>query len=160
MKVKFKQQGKNTIAETRLRVPGGTIILRAVTTQAEARAMLSRMQQRIGFKLSFKSLGRAVRAIAKPATLLKVTSMAAAMVANPTLAVKLGPDMVKEIKHGMAAKRVIARAQGGDPVAQGLVRKAALAAQNGSASPAPQGVPGPTWRYLVTVERLAQQASH
>jgi hypothetical protein len=158
MKVKFKTNPQgDCIAETTLRVNGGTVVLRAVTTRAEAKAMLANAQQRMGWKLSFKSLGRAIKAIAKPATLLKVTTMAAGLVTNPASILTAGPALLHEVKNGMAAKRVVARATAGDPRARSLVQQAtAAAAQGGVSSSPPPGVPQQTWRYLVTLERLAQ----
>jgi hypothetical protein len=160
MKVKFKHAPNgDCIAETKLHVPGGgVVILRAVTTRAEARAMLARAQQRVGWKLSFKSLGRAIKAVAKPATLLKVTTMAAGLIANPASIIKVGPGLLNEIKNGMAAKRVVQKASAGDPRAKALVQQATAAAQQGggAAHSPPPGVPDQTWRYLVTLERLAQ----
>jgi len=164
MKVRFKRLPDGTIqATTTLRTVDGAITITARTTQAEARAIVAKALQRggqvrdqIGFKLSFRALGRAARAIAKPATLLKVTTTAAALAANPALAVKLGPKLVGEIKRGMAAKRAVKGAEAGDPRAQRLLREAAVAADAPGPVPAPLGVPEQTWRLLVTLERLAK----
>jgi hypothetical protein len=159
MKVAIKTMPNGTtIGTTTLRVNGGTITVRAEVTRAELRRMIANAPDSVGFKLSFKSLGRAVKAMAKPATLLKVTSLAARIAMNPAAAITLGPQVVNEVKRGMAAKRVLAASNAGNPQAQEVVRRAQAAAETGGGAAFP-GIDQGVMRYLVTLERLKQLPS-
>jgi hypothetical protein len=142
---------------------GGHVKLIARVTDAELRAMYARhscppgQAQNLGFKLSIRSLGRAVQAIAKPATLLKLTEMAARLYAGDPTALKLSADVVLDVRRGMAAKRVMREAESGNPKARAILARArAAAATRGAPVPTVPGVDGGVMRYLVTVQRLAR----
>lgn len=159
MRVRFQQlPGGDYTATTKLPVNGGSVTLVARVTKAELRALhaaRSRRAQQVGFRLSLKSLGRGLKAIAKPATLLKVTAMAGALASgNPALLVAMGPSVVRDIKTGMAATRVLARAADGDAEAQSIVARARAAAA-ADTRPDARGVHPGVMKYLVTLQRLA-----
>jgi hypothetical protein len=148
-------------ATTVVPVLGGTVRLVAVVTDRELREMyrshLAATNQQVGFKLSLKSLGGALKAISKPATLLKITTMAARLSVGDPTALLQAPGLISDVKRGMAAKRVMAAAAEGNPKAQAVVRAARAAAAEPSAPvPVVPGIDAGVMKYLVTVQRLAQ----
>ena len=148
-------------ARTTVPVLGGHVQLTARVTQAELREMYRAHRcDSVGFKLSFKTLGRAMGAIAKPATLLKLTAMSARLYAGDPTALTMAPGLVGDIKAGMAAKRVMAKASSGDPIAIKVVEQARAAASG--AEPldlsAATSHADRTMRYLVTVQKLGLAA--
>jgi hypothetical protein len=151
MRVRFgRYQNGDHYARTTVPILGGEVTITARITAEELRRMYA---DNIGFRLSFKSLGKAIKAMARPATLLKVTTLAAAIVANPAVAAKVGVDLANSVKRGMAAKRVLTLAATGDTRAQSIVAKAKKAAQTGTTATVP-GIDAGVMKYLVTVQRL------
>jgi hypothetical protein len=139
-------------ATTTLPMLGGSVKLIARVSNADLKRMYG---DNIGFKLSFKSLGKALKVIGKPATLLKLTAMAGALaLGQPEVAAALGPSVIMSIKSGMAAKRVLTLAVQGDKRAQAIVAKARQAASNGEATASTPGIAPSVMRYLVTLQRL------
>lgn len=121
------------------------------------RSHLAQSPQRVGFKISFKDLGKAMKAIAKPATLLKVTTMASRLAVGDPTALLQAPSVINDVKKGMAAKRVMKAASEGNPRAQAIVQQARAAAETPHApDPIVPGIDAGVMRYLVTVQRLAQ----
>lgn len=155
-------------ATTTIPVLGGSVKLIARVTDAELRAMYQRhacapAQTRagisgddIGFKISINALGRAMRAMAKPATLLKVTAMAARLAAGDAT---VAPEIAMQVRRGMAAKRVMSAAADGDERAIAIVARARAAARAGDGVPRVPGIDEGVMRYLLTVQRLGRQAS-
>lgn len=152
MRVRFgRYNNGDHYATTTLPMLGGSVKLIARISNQDLRKMYG---DNIGFKLSFKSLGKALKVIGKPATLLKLTAMAGALaLGQPQVAAALGPSVLMSIKSGMAAKRVLTLAVQGDPKAQAIVAKARAAASNGT-TPAVPGIAPSVMRYLVTLQRL------
>ena len=163
MRVQFGQRPNGDhYATTVLPVLGGTVRLVAIVTERELREMyrsrLARAPQSVGFKLSLKSLGKAMKAISKPATLMKITMMAGRLSAGDPTALLAAPGLISDVKKGMAAKRVMAAAAEGNPRAQQIVSQARYAAAQGAPDPIVPGIHPGVMRYLVTVQRLAQAA--
>lgn len=161
MQVQFGRKANGDhYATTVVPVLGGTVRLVAVVTDAELREMyrshLANSPQRVGFKLSLRSLGGAINAIAKPATLLKVTTMAARLAAGDPTALLQAPSVILSVKKGMAAKRVMQAASEGNPRAQAIVQQAREAAATHAPDPIVPGIDAGVMRYLVTVQKLAQ----
>jgi hypothetical protein len=165
---------------TEIPVMGGTIKLIARVSDAELRQMymthqcpphmqgsgerrvLSQLHRgniqgdELGFRLSLRSLGRAVQSIAKPAALLKLTAMAARLAAGDPTALKLSAEVLLDVRRGMAARRVMRQAAAGNPRARVILARARAAASNrGALAPSTDGVDPGVMRYLVTVQRLA-----
>ena len=174
MKICFKvAPNGDHLAITQIPVAGGHVRLTARVTDRELREMYARYQcpptanararrargrisgDDIGWGLSFKSLGRAIKKIAKPAALLKITSMAARLAAGDPTMLLAAPGILRDVKRGLAAKKVMSEAQRGNPRAVAIMRRARAAAARGSAMPALPGVEGGVMRYLVTLQRLA-----
>lgn len=149
-------------ATTTVPVLGGTVKLVAVVTDRELREMyrshLASSPQQVGFKLSLKSLGGALKAISKPATLLKVTTMAARLSVGDPTALLAAPGLINDVKKGMAAKRVMQAAAQGNPKAREIIQQARAAADAPATAPVPvvPGIDPGVMRYLVTVQRLAR----
>jgi hypothetical protein len=147
---------------------GGTVRLTARVTERELRQMYERhrceaMAGEIGFRLSFKSLGKTMKQIAKPATLLKLTTMAARLYAGDVTALQMGPGIVADVKRGMAAKRVMDQAARGNPRAQRIMERIqvhASSSQEGSDPPRIPGMDAGVMRYLSTVQSLAGVRAH
>jgi hypothetical protein len=169
MKVQF---GKNSNGDhyttTVLPVLGGSVRVIARVTDRELREMyrshLATRPRRgaiqgdeLGLRISLRSLGGAINAIAKPATLLKLTTMAARVaIGDPTVLLQ-APGIIADLKKGLAAKRVLKAASEGDPKARRIVDQAREAARAPSApTPTVPGIDAGVMRYIVTVQRLAQ----
>ena len=159
MKVEFGRNARGDhFATTVLPVLGGHVRVIARVTDRELREMYRshlRGSQQIGFKLSFKSLGGAIKAIAKPAALMKLTSMAARVALGDPTVMLQAPGILSDLRKGLAAKRVLKAASEGDPKAREIVTRARAAAQSSTAAHSPGIDPG-VMRYIVTVQRLAQ----
>ena len=152
------------IAKTTLPVMGGNIILVARVSDQELRAMYqrhacagsARSGEKIGFRLSLKSLGGAIKALAKPAVLLKVTMMAGRIAAGDPTALLAAPGLLKTVREGMAAKKVMEAAADGNPRAQAVIQRARAAAEAGQSEARAPGIHPGVMRYLVTVQTLAR----
>ena len=157
-------------ATTMLPVMGGHVRLIARVSDRELREMYrahrcnereaaaSNSAGNIGFRLSFKSLGGAINAMAKPATLLKITAMAARLSAGDPTALLQAPGLLNDVKRGMAAKRVMAEAANGNPRAIAIMARARTAAATPNGTASAPGIDAGVMRYLVTVQRLARAA--
>lgn len=163
MRVTFgKKPNGDHYATTVVPVLGGHVRLVAVVTDQELREMyrshLAAAPQQVGFKLSLKSLGGALKAISKPATLLKVTTMAARLSVGDPTALLAAPGLINDVKKGMAAKRVMQAASEGNPKAQAIVQQARAAAEAPGPAVVPRvpGIDPGVMKYLVTVQKLAQ----
>jgi len=167
MRIQFGQNANGDhYATTVLPVLGGHVRVIARVTDKELREMYRshlaassgrsrNISGAIGFRLSFKSLGKAIKAIAKPATMLKLTSMAARVaVGDPTVLLQ-APGIISDLKKGMAAKRVLKAASEGDPTAREVVRRAQAAAASSTPAHMP-GIDAGVMKYLVTVQRMAR----
>lgn len=187
MRICFGQaRNGDHFATTLIPVLGGEVRLIARVSRAELAEMYRTHQcaprgsggEQIGFKFSMKSLGGAMKALAKPATLLKLTTMAARLSAGDPTALAMAPGLLAKVRAGMAAKRVMALATQGNPKAQAILSAARSAAgmvdavapsmssswsygsddddgrqdEQGRIS----GIDPSVFKYLVTVQRLSQ----
>ena len=182
MRICFGQTANGDhFATTLIPVMGGEVRLIARVSDRELREMYRAHQcpprrgrdgEQIGFSFSMKSFSGALKAIAKPATLLKLTTMAARLSAGDPTALAMAPGLLSKVRAGMAAKRVMEAATQGNPKAQAIlqrVREAASAIEPAASAwsygrdqdqddePGRiSGIDAGVFRYLVTVQRLAQ----
>jgi 2-polyprenyl-6-methoxyphenol hydroxylase-like FAD-dependent oxidoreductase len=139
------------------------VTLRARVPLAAIRSGLTKIAQAqlpegsaidVGFKISFKSLGRSLVKIGKSKA-FRALLVAAGDAAKMHPAIAANPAAMAAINAGQAAVRIKAKADAGDPQAKQIVARA-LEVANGTVPPgAPVAAPGSPirrmQRYIVTL---------
>jgi len=110
----------------------------------------------IGFKISFKKLGRAFKSIVKSPILKQAVTMGASIISNPAIAKQLGipAEAAAGIKVGMAALGLQEKAQAGDPDAIATVKKALAADSASSVKPFKRPLGTDDAKWLVRLRAL------
>lgn len=117
-------------------------------------------QNAVGFKLSLKSLGRALKSVVSPTAVMKLASTASAVIDGiPQVKQALGGSKEGQaVLAGLAGLKVMGAAKAGDPRAQAIVQRAESVAQMSpaeqSALPPPVTPEGEIVRYLVALQRM------